>query len=146
MAGGIVTVERSGGRTIELLIPYEFQGNKYEAIHIAPCTLDHSMRWKKGAFEDWFALLVELARDAKTGKPMRADDLRQMRYPDADRVIGHFTEMLPDEVRRAVMGNFWPVLDAAGPPADTAAPSQIDDWGAEPGDLQPDDGMNIGDE
>lgn len=137
-------VQRSGGRVIELLIPFEFQGIKYDAIGIAPCLLDHTQRWREGLFKDWFALLVELAHDAKTGKPMRADDLRQLRYPDADRVIDNFGELLPVEIKQAMAGNFWPTrADLA--PQELAGPVAVP-APAMGGAMQPDSGFDIGDD
>lgn len=142
MAGN-VTVQRSGVRTVELFIPYEFQGIKVEAISIGPCTLDHTQRWKQGAFADWFALLTEMAVNVATGKPMRADDLRQLRYPDADRVIDTFIDMLPPEVRQAVTADYWP----ARAESQAGAPSMEPDIGVVAGSgAMPDSGLDIGDD
>lgn len=142
MAG--VTIQRSGGRIVELLVPYEFQGVKYEAIGIAPCLLDHTLRWREGLFKEWFTLLVELAHDSKTGKPMRADDLRQLRYPDADRVIETFMDMLPEEIKQAVRENYWPTrVEPSSAPGVRQTP--IADDSSEQ-TMQPDAGFDIGDD
>lgn len=144
MSDGRVTVQRSGVRTVELFIPYEFQGIKVEAVSIGPLTLDHTQRWKQGAFADWFALLTEMAVNATTGKPMRADDLRQLRYPDADRVIDNFGELLPVEIKQAMAGNFWPTrADLA--PQELAGPAPVP-GAAMGGTMQPDAGFDIGDD
>lgn len=146
MAGNI-TVQRSGARTVELFIPYEFQGIRVEAISLGPYLFDHTLRWRKGAFEDMFAMMVELSCNVTNGKPMRADDLRQLRYPDADRVLDNFVELLPAEIRQAIAGNYWPthgsVASVASAPADQSLMPNAPGGG---GGMQPDHGLDIGDD
>lgn len=137
---GNVTVQRSGVRTVELFVPYEFQGIKVEAISVGPFLFDHTLRWWKGSIDGWFSLLVEMAVNATTNKPMRDDDLRQLRYPDADRVIDAFFSILPTEVRQAITDNYWPTVATPDIAAEQTVPVSTDAGG-----MQPDRGFDIGD-
>lgn len=91
----MIVLKADGGRRIELFVPFEFLGVKVDSVTIAPLMLDHVLRWQKGAWQDSFDLLVEM-----TG--MKAETLRRLRYPDADRVLTTFFEMLPPEIQSGI--------------------------------------------
>jgi hypothetical protein len=103
---GQITVERSGSRKVELLIPFDFMGLHIDAITLGPIVLDHTMRWREAMFPSWFELMVEVS--VVCGKPASAEYIRQLRYPDADRVRDSFMEILPSEIRNAIDADIWP--------------------------------------
>jgi hypothetical protein len=113
-------VQRSGARTVELLMPYDYNGMKVDAITLGPFVLDHQLRWKQAGFKDWFELMVELT--VINGRPASPDDVRQLRYPDADRVIDNFMQLLPEDIRQAIQANVWPQRDVS-PPTNGQMPS-----------------------
>lgn len=88
--------DKKGGRSIELFLPFDIDGKTVEIIALSPVTLDHTLRWKDGKFKNEIELLAELA-----GVPEAT--IRQLRYPDVDRVMVAFFELLPMEIR-ALMG------------------------------------------
>lgn len=77
-----------GGRRIDLLLPFDWAGVRREAIELRPVVLDDQIRWQEGWFATPLALLAELS-DIDEGS------LRQLRFPDADRVMMEFTFHLP---------------------------------------------------
>lgn len=93
--------DRLGGRLIELLIPFEFQGRKIEQIALKPICFDHMLRWQQGAFQSSLALLVALSGENEA-------TLRMVRYPDADRVLAAMMEMLPDAIRTDITNGVIP--------------------------------------
>lgn len=88
----MVHIDKLGGRTVELLIPFEWQGRKIEEISFAPVRYDHSMRWSKGEYKSLNGLMAELAG-------MSEETLRQIRHPDFDRVMTEFMIHLPEDIR-----------------------------------------------
>ena len=82
---------KNGGRRVELFAPFKTSGRLIEAIEIAPIKLDHVIRWDERKFPNQIALLAEL-----TGLPEIS--LRQMTYPDVDRVLTAFWGMLPPAI------------------------------------------------
>lgn len=105
---GSIKAGRSGDRVIELLMPFNDlpSGQLVEEIRIGPITLGHTLRWKEAKYKDWFELMVETS--VINNKPADPDTFRQLRYPDADRVIENFIEILPQDIKAAVMGGMWP--------------------------------------
>lgn len=115
---------RDGGRTVELYIPFDFQGRRIDAISIGPFLLDHTLRWQEGKFRSSLSLLADLSGMAETV-------LRQMRYPDVDRVFGVFLDMLPETVRDMIARGEIPLPPegesaSVTPPEPTFNPS--DPW------------------
>jgi hypothetical protein len=85
------TWSRDGGRRIELFVPIEFLKRKIDAVTIKPCKLDHFIRWENGEISTALALLSEL-----TG--LQQAELRQINYPDIERVMAAFVSMLPAKI------------------------------------------------
>ena len=84
--------DKTGGRTIELFIPFEFNKVKFEAITLAPLRLGHVLRWSEGAWKSSIEILTELAG-------VDESVIRELRYPDADRVMEAFMAMVTPEMR-----------------------------------------------
>lgn len=89
---GSETWSRRGGRRVELFIPIVHGGRTIPAIDIAPVKLDHVERWGTGKIAGSMALLAELAG-------LDQAVLREMTYPDVDRVLAAFMGMLPPAIR-----------------------------------------------
>jgi hypothetical protein len=84
--------ERKGGRSVELLIPFEHLGKTVDVIHLKPVLFDHTLRWQQGEFPSSLALLATLSGERET-------TLRLLRYPDADRVLAAMFDMLPAAIQ-----------------------------------------------
>jgi hypothetical protein len=104
---------KSGGRRVELFAPYTSSGKQITAIEIAPVKLDHVIRWDERKYTSQLMLLSELS-----GLPEMT--LRQMTYPDVDRVLTAFWGMLPP----AILNNLSLVTASpmAPPPAEEVDP------------------------
>jgi len=91
----MINHNKFGGRTVELFIPFEFNGKKIESIVLAPFQLGHVLLWNEGHWKTQFDLMVELAG-------VDAAVLRQLRYPDADRVMEAFFAVITPEIRQDI--------------------------------------------
>lgn len=103
---GSVTAARSGARVVELLMPFEYKGQRFDSIVIGPIVLDNTMRWKRAEYKEWFDMMVEVS--TVNGRPIQPELLRQLRYPDADRVIENFFQLLPSEIKQTIADGLWP--------------------------------------
>jgi hypothetical protein len=84
--------DRKGGRSVELLMPFEHLGKTIDVIHLKPVLFDHTLRWQQGEFASSLALLAALTGERET-------TLRLLRYPDADRVLATMFDMLPAAIQ-----------------------------------------------
>jgi hypothetical protein len=94
--------DKTGGRVVELFIPFEFNGKKIEAITLAPFRLGHTIRWSEGAWKTALELIAELAGTSEAV-------LRDLRYPDADRVMEAFLAMVTPDIREDITNGRIPV-------------------------------------
>jgi hypothetical protein len=108
------TWSRDGGRCIELFVPIEFLKAKIDAVTIRPVKLDHFLRWESGEISTALALLSEL-----TG--LQQAVLRQINYPDIERVMAAFVNMLPAKIAENINRGEVPV---AGNPTVPLSPAQ----------------------
>jgi hypothetical protein len=128
----MVALDKSGGRRIELFIPFDYEGKMVEAVEIGAPQFDHVIRWQQGEYKNAVALL-----SAMSG--MTQVCLRKLRYPDAERVFAAFMDMLPDVIRADVQAgvaprgaepaeepNVWPAQREA---IERATPREDDDGG-----------------
>jgi hypothetical protein len=118
--------DRKGGRSVELLIPFEHLGKTIDVIHIKPVLFDHTLRWQQGEFRSSLALLATL-----TGE--RESTLRLLRYPDADRVLATMFDMLPAAIQADI--NTGQIPRGEGPPA--ARPDEA----IEPAPVEPEESL-----
>ena len=102
--------DRKGGRSVELLIPFEHLGKTVDVIHLKPVLFDHTLRWQQGEFPSSLALLAALTGERET-------TLRLLRYPDADRVLATMFDMLPSAIQADINAGQIPRGDGARPPA-----------------------------
>lgn len=88
----MISMDKSGGRTVHLFIPFEYNGKKIESITLAPLRFGHSLRWAKGDWKEAVDFLVELAG-------VEDGVIRDLRYPDADRVMEAFLSLVTQDIR-----------------------------------------------
>lgn len=98
----MISLDKTGGRTIHLFIPFEHNKKKIEAITLAPLRLGHVIRWSDGAWKSSTEFLAELAGVDEAV-------IREIRYPDADRVIDQFMQMLTPDIRESILNGQIPV-------------------------------------
>ena len=99
--------DRKGGRSVELLIPFEHLGKTVDVIHLKPVLFDHTLRWQQGEFSSSLALLAALTGERET-------TLRLLRYPDADRVLATMFDMLPAAIQADINTGQIPRGDDTG--------------------------------
>jgi hypothetical protein len=87
--------DKTGGRTIDLFIPFEFNKKQVDAVVFGPLKLGHVMLWNEGHWGSMLEFMAELAG-------VDVVILRELRYPDADRVTEVFMGMLTPEIRNDV--------------------------------------------
>ena len=81
-------------------------------IVLSPFRYGNSLRWGEGDFKTSFHLLTELAG-------VDPAVLRDLRYPDADRVIEAFFSMLPQDIKTDLADGRIPVKrEQVEPPAE----------------------------
>ncbi len=106
-----MTHRADGTRVIELYVPFDWAGRRIDKISISALRLDHVLRWQKGQWQDSFDMLVEMSRPPNT--PLQdqtwPETLRQLRYPDADRVLAAFYDMLPPQIQVAISKGEIPI-------------------------------------
>jgi hypothetical protein len=88
----MISLDKTGGRTVHLFIPFDQNGKKIESISFAPLRLGHVLRWNEGAWKSSLDLMVELSG-------VDESILRDVRYPDAERVTDAFMAILTPEIR-----------------------------------------------
>ncbi len=86
------TMTIEGGRQVRLYLPFSHGGKKITKITIGPSKLDHTMKWNAGQYASSIQLLCEMAGESE-------ELIRQLRYPDAERVMAAFMANLPDVIR-----------------------------------------------
>lgn len=97
----MTTLRKDGGRNIELFLPFEHKGEMISVIGLAPVTWSHTLKWQGGEYSKSTDLLFELAEHSE-------DIIRSIRYPDVDRVMTQFFEMLPPEIRDSIANGTIP--------------------------------------
>lgn len=106
----MISMDKTGGRTVQLFIPFEFNGRKIESITLAPLRFGHVLRWNEGAWKTMVQLMVELAG-------VEEAVIRELRYPDADRVMEAFLSLLTPEIRSDISrGEIPQVIRPESPP------------------------------
>lgn len=88
----MITYDKMGGRTVELFLPFEHKGKKVKAITFSPIRFDHTLRWQNGEWKSVLGLMAAVA-------DVDEEALRNVAYPDTDRMMDAFVGMLPSEIR-----------------------------------------------
>jgi hypothetical protein len=102
-------MNKTGGCTIELLIPFQHLGKEYTAITIKPVMFDHTLRWQAGDFKSAVDLLASLTGEKEA-------TLRMIRYPDIDRVWALMMTMIPDAIGADIREGRIPRKPGEAPP------------------------------
>lgn len=110
----MATLRKDGGRTIELLLPFKHEGKSVTLIGLAPVTWGHTLKWQGGEYTKSLDLLFELCEQPEAV-------IRSLRYPDVDRVMTQFFDMLPPEIRESIANGTIPQKIAL-PPAGVEVP------------------------
>ena len=97
----MIVQDNIGGRTVHLFIPFEHGGKKIEKVSFQPLRLGHVLKWNEGEWRSMIGLLVALA-------DVSEEVIRDLRYPDADRIMETFLSMLTPEIRDDIGNNRIP--------------------------------------
>jgi hypothetical protein len=95
----MINHDRLGGRRIELLIPFDVDGERVEEVSFGPWKLDYTMRWRAGKWPGLFEMMVELSSLKSPEK------FRELRSPDDDRVVAIFMEHIPASLREEIVSS-----------------------------------------
>jgi hypothetical protein len=112
-----ISIDKLGGRTVHLFIPFEYNGKKVDSITFAPFKFGHLLLWQDRHWPSMIALMTELAGVDEAV-------LRELRYPDADRVMEAFMANIPQEIRDDIGGGRVPLKTE---PAPTEAAEETDE-------------------
>ena len=130
----MIILDKTGGRTVQLYIPFEHNGKKIEHIAISALRLGHVRRWNEGVWKSVIALLADMAGVSETV-------IYDLRYPDADRVMDQFMALLTPEMREDVINNRVPLKpEIDGPLEEIDEPARATNGSGElmgPGDPLP---------
>lgn len=96
---------------MDLLLPFKHGTKMIRSVTLGPMTWDHSLKWQAGEFFSSVSLLFSLS-----DRPEEV--LRQLRYPDVDRVMENFLAILPPGIREQI---------ANGEVPQKFIPPQVDD-------------------
>jgi len=140
----MISHDKTGGRTIHLFIPFEYNGKQVTSITLAPLRLGHVIRWNEGVWRSMIDLLVDLAGVDKAV-------IHELRYPDADRVLDNFMQMLTPEIRDDIANSRIPLpTEEPTPRATNGSGEPMDDTPrtmmAPPGVPLPEAGFDLGEE
>ena len=88
-------ITKNNSRRIELFVPVKVGEKEITEVVLAPVTFGHTIRWGKQAIAGSMALLMELSG-------LTEEELSAIGYPDIERVMKSFLDMLPDPLRAAI--------------------------------------------
>jgi hypothetical protein len=106
-------MRRTGGWAVELATPIKHANQTIEVVEIRPLTIETMVRWSSGQFPSSLALLAELS-----GIPEMV--LRQISYPDADRVMLALYNVVPQALKDDLTNGVRPMAT----PADAVPPEE----------------------
>jgi hypothetical protein len=87
--------DKNGGRAVDLYIPFEFKKQTIATITFSPLKLGHVLLWNEGHWKNMIEFMTELAG-------VEEAVIRELRYPDADRVTEAFMSLLTQELRNDI--------------------------------------------
>jgi hypothetical protein len=120
-------MKRNGAWIVELVHPLAAKSGTLTEITINPVNLDQVIRWGRGDISSSLQLMAEM-----TGQPERL--LRQLVYPDVDRVTLAFMNVLPDSVTKGISEGKhpWATADDELELIEPIAEVQLPDQGGDP--------------
>jgi len=135
-----IAIDKLGGRTVHLFIPFEYNGKRVDSITFSPFKLGHLMLWQERHWPSMIALMTELAGVDEAV-------LRELRYPDADRIMEAFMANVPVEVRDDIGQGIVPLMTTKEEPEEPEAPEEPgDETPRGPGVPMPDAGFDLSDD
>lgn len=120
----MATQDKNGGRTVHLFLPFDFNGRKIESISFTALRFGHVLLWQDAHWKSVLDLMTELSG-------VEEAVLRELRYPDADRVMEAFMAMLTETMRDDIVNGRIgmkapPVIDPADYPNEGSPPAEPD--------------------
>lgn len=88
----MITQTKKGGRRVDLFLPFSVGDKKITCIEFGPVTWGHTMDWQAGKYAKSIDLMLDLAQ-------VDGEVLRGLMYPDVERVLTAFMDLLPNEIR-----------------------------------------------
>jgi hypothetical protein len=98
----MITQNKMGGRTVELYIPFDFNGKRIDSISFGALRFGHVLRWNAGEYKTMMDLMVEMSG-------VEINVIRELRYPDTERVVETFMSMMTPELRDNIANGQVPV-------------------------------------
>jgi hypothetical protein len=98
----MITHNKTGGRTVELYIPFDFNGKRIDSITFSALRFGHVLRWSAGEYKTMMDLMVEMSG-------VEVNVIRELRYPDAERVVETFLSLMTPELRDNIATGQVPV-------------------------------------
>lgn len=97
-----ISSTRQGGRRIELFLPFTVGRKRVKAITLRPLRWDQSLKWQEGGhYQSTMHLLFDVADQPE-------EIMREIRYPDVERIMMMFIDLLPNEIRESVVQGIAP--------------------------------------
>ena len=94
MASGHDTLKRDGGWSVELVTPLmRRDGTMIDVVDLKPAELDQIIRWGMGDIPSTLSMLSEMCG-------LSESLLRTLKYPDVDRVMLAYSQVIPPVVRK----------------------------------------------
>jgi len=100
-----ISIDKLGGRTVHLFIPFEYNGKKIDSITFGAFKFGHLLLWQDRHWPSMIGLMTELAGVDEAV-------LRELRYPDADRVMEAFMANIPQEIRNDIATGNVPLKES----------------------------------
>jgi hypothetical protein len=84
-----------------LFLPFTIGRKRIKKIGLRAVRWDQSIRWQEGLYQSALQLLFEVADQPE-------DVIREIRYPDVERVLMQFIDLMPNEIRESVVQGLAP--------------------------------------
>jgi len=91
----MIVHDKNGGRTIQLYLPFDVLGRRIESITLSPMKFGHTLLWNEGHYKTMLELLIDFAG-------VEEAVIRELRYPDTDRVLEAFMTLLTPQIREDI--------------------------------------------
>lgn len=121
----MIVSRTDGGRLIKLFLPFKHGRKWVREITLAPVTWDHTLKWQSGDYQKATDLLFDIAEQSAT-------IIRMVRYPDVDRVMTQFFEMLPPEIRESIAAGNIPTKAVVQQPDEQPVLEEVPEVVGEP--------------
>jgi hypothetical protein len=118
-----IELDAKGGRKIGLYLPFKsILGQQVDYVYLNPISWDMTLRWQERKFKRSIDLLVEVSN-------LTEATLRGLMYPDVDRVLTQFFQMLPPEIINDITSGNAPLFASSEQSLNVEGPERPEDWG-----------------